>query len=176
MIQFAHQIIQDGFDWVNSIGLTGVLGIWGAFLSTGLVVIKLLELRGERLKLSVSCTLGHPHYGGNEVIIENPSKIPAMISHWKLKWRKRCWLKVRTVRTLDYGYPEDRRDFIIPAMNIHTLTFAEQDYFEWGYETHKRGKLYIELHMVGRTKPRLLEVYDPLRIEPRDKDFVAEPI
>lgn len=84
-----------------------------------------------------------------------------MISHWDLIWRKKRLFATETTETLDNGHPGDRRDINIGAYDARTLIFTEQDYFEWGYKTSKKGKLYLELHIVGRAKPVILEVYNP---------------
>jgi hypothetical protein len=136
-----------------------ILAIWGALLSTGLAGIKILEVWRERLRLSTSYSFSHPDYGGNEIVIENPSKTPVMISYWELLWRRRRYLKLETTNG---RFPlEGYCNITIGAHTRHTLEFTEQEYFDWGHATIKMGKLYLKLHIVGRSKPVLLKVYDP---------------
>jgi hypothetical protein len=57
--------------------ISTILAIWGSILSTGLAGIKILEIWRERLLLSTSYSFSAHK---NEIIIENPSKTPVMIS------------------------------------------------------------------------------------------------
>ena len=76
-------------------------------------------------------------------------------------WRKRRLFRSAVTEDIDYGCSEDRREIIIGAHDTHMLIFDEQYFFEWGYKTAKKGKLYLRLHVAGRAKPVMLEVYDP---------------
>ncbi len=76
MSQPSLAMIQEIIDAGKSIGLTGFLGIWGSTISTLLLIFKILELRRERLQLSISRSLSHPDHGGSEIIIQNPTKLP----------------------------------------------------------------------------------------------------
>ena len=136
-----------------------ILGIWGAGVSTSLAGIKILEVWRERLRLSTSYSFSHRDHGGNEIIIENPSKTPVMISYWELLWRRRRYLKLEITggRFPQEGYC----NITIGAHARHTLEFAEQEYFDSGHAAIKMGKLYLKLYIVGRSKPVLLKVYDP---------------
>ena len=163
MTQPSLPIFQEIVDTMKSTSLTGTLGIWGALISTVLLVIKIIEMWRERLHLSASYRFSDRDHGGNEIIIQNPSKTPVLISHWELLWRKRRPFRTETTQTLDYGFPEDRRDITIAAHSTYTLRFTEQNYFEWGCKTRDKGILYIELHIVGRKIPLLLHIYDPSR-------------
>lgn len=115
MTQPDLSLIQEVLDTIKSIGLTGILGIWGAIISTGLCSLKLLDLWRERLQLSTTYNFSDPDHGGNEIIIQNPSKPPVMISDWELIWRKKRLFATETTETLDYGHPDDRRDINIGA-------------------------------------------------------------
>jgi hypothetical protein len=137
-----------------------VLGIWGAILSTALAGIKILEVWRERLRLSTSWSFSNPDYcKRNEIVIENPSKTPVMISNWELLWRRRRVFKCEITggRFLQEGY----YNITIAAHGRHTLEFTGQEYFDWGRATVKMGKLYLNLYVVGRRSPVLLKVYDP---------------
>jgi hypothetical protein len=155
-----QSIIHKFSDTIRSVGLTGFLGVWGGVLSTCLASIKFLEFRRERLRLSTTYSFSDAEHG-NEIVIQNPSKMPVIISHWELMWRKRRLFRSVVTEDIDYGFPEDRREIIIAAHDTHALVFGEEDHFSWGYKTVKKGKLYIRLHIAGRAKPIVLEVYDP---------------
>lgn len=153
-------IIQKIFDAVRSINLTGLIGIWGAILSTGLAYVKFLEFRRERLRLSTTYNLADAEHG-NEIVIQNLSKTPVIISHWTLNWRKRRLFRPTVTRNVDYGFSGERREIIVPANDTRTLTFVEDSYFDWGQKTIRHGKLYLDLNIAGRAKPMMLAVYDP---------------
>jgi hypothetical protein len=71
--------------------------MWGAILSTALAGIKISEVWRERVRLSTSYSFSNSDYRKtNEIIIENPSKTPVMISYWELLWRSRRFLKMET--------------------------------------------------------------------------------
>ena len=82
-----------------------------------------------------------------------------MISYWELLWRRRRFLKLKTTngRFPQEGYC----NITINAHARHTLEFTEQEYFDWGRAAVKMGKLYLKLHIVGRSNPVLLKIYDP---------------
>jgi hypothetical protein len=73
--------------------LSMILAIWASCVSTTLAGIKILEVWRDRLRLTASYEFAAPGYGGNKIIIENPSKTPVMISYWELLWIKRQHFK-----------------------------------------------------------------------------------
>jgi hypothetical protein len=133
-----------------------VLASWGAFLSTGLAIIKVWELWRDRVRLTTSYSFTTDSEGGNEIIIENPTKTPVMISYWELLWLKRNWLKAQVTdgKFPDEGYCE----ITLGGHSRHKLIIQ---HLVWGREAITKGKLYLRLHIVGRRKPVLLKVYDP---------------
>ena len=136
------------------------LGIWSALLSTSLAGIKLAEVWRDRVRLSTSYEFSIPGYGGNKIIIENPSKLPVMISYWELLWQRRRFLKweVTGGKFPNEGYC----NITIGAHSRHTLTFEGEDYFEWsGASIITKGQLYLKLYVIGRNRPILLKVYNP---------------
>jgi len=162
MLQSILSLFREILNVLTSIGLAGLLGIWGAILSTCLAYVKFLEFRRERPQLSTTYSFISDPNHGNQVIIQNSSKTPVIISHWELIWQKKRLFKTEATETIDYGYLDDRRDIIIGAHDTHTLTFQEQDHFQWGYKTAEKGILYLQLHIAGRAKPVMLKVYDPI--------------
>jgi hypothetical protein len=133
--------------------------MWGAALSTGLAAIKIFEVWRERPRLTTSYSFSsHPDYGENEIIIENPTKTPVMISYWELLWLKRRW----PMRNVRYGrFPDDGYcNITIGAHSRHNLKFTESEYFSASRTVKEFGAIYLRLHVVWRRKPMLLKVYD----------------
>jgi hypothetical protein len=132
--------------------------MWGAALSTGLAAIKIFEVWRERPRLTTSWSFSSsPAYGENEIIIENPTKTPVMISYWELLWleRRRLKHKVMYGRFPDAGYC----NITIGAHSRHILGFTESEYFDAARTVEKFGDIYLRLYVVGRHKPMLLKVY-----------------
>lgn len=82
-----------------------------------------------------------------------------MISYMELLWVKRRFFKRVTTDRKDGK--DGICDITIGSYGRHTLAFDGHDYFEWGHATIKFGKLYLKLHIVGRSKPVWLKIYDP---------------
>lgn len=140
--------------------LSMILAIWATIVSTVLAYIKILEVWRDRLRLSTSYEFAAPGYGGNRIIIENPSKTPIMISYWELLWIRRA----RFISEVTDGrFPTDEGycNITIPAHARHVLEFDGSEYFEWGSSAISNGTLYIKLHVVGRRNPLTLRVYNP---------------
>ena len=134
-----------------------LLAIWGAVLSTVLASLKILEIRREWPRVTTSYSMSDAEHGGNEVIIENASKTPIMISYWELLLQKRKFLRRETLngRFPDEGYC----NITIAAHSRHTLHFKDQQSFPWGQSTLDGSVWYLKLHIVGRSKPICLKVY-----------------
>ncbi len=139
--------------------LSMILAVWAAVISSALACIKIWEVWRDRLHLSTSYEFSAPGYGGNRIIVENPSKTPVMISYWELLWIKRRRVTRETTggRFPDEGYC----DITIPAHGRHVLKFDDEEYFDWGHSTIPKGKLYLRLDIIGRRRPLTLKIYDP---------------
>lgn len=139
--------------------LSMALAIWGAILSTGLAAIKAWEVWRQRIRLTTSYSFASDPDEGNDVIIENPSNTPVMISYWELLWvRRKC---VRT--TINYGeFPDEGYcNITVGPHSRHVLSFKDQHHFMQGHPAARKGKLYLRLHVVGRRRPVWLYVYNP---------------
>jgi hypothetical protein len=135
------------------------LAVWAAAISTALPCIKIWEVWRDRLRLTTSYDFAAPGQGGYKIIIENPSKTPVMISYWELLWRKGSYVNSETTsgRFPNEGYCE----ITIPAHGRHVLEFDGDEYFERGWASIAKGKLYLKLYVVGRRWGLMLKVYDP---------------
>lgn len=134
-----------------------ILAIWGAALSTGLASVKIWEIRQSRPKISTSYSMSAPGHGGNEIIIENASSTPVMVSYWELELNKRRLLRNTVVNG---RYPnEGYCNITIGGHSRHVLKFDDQDWFEWGPAKLAGGAWYLKLHIVGRRLPMVFKVY-----------------
>ena len=138
--------------------LTIILSVWASVLSTLLAIIKIYEKWQDRFRIETSYSFSPPEHGGNEIIIENPTDTPVMINYWQLLWIKGFFKKeITDGRSPDEGYCS----ITIAAHGRHTLYFNELDYFSTNHKTISKGKLYLDLHVIGRRRPVRLQVYNP---------------
>jgi hypothetical protein len=135
----------------------GVLAIWGALLSTVLAGVKLWEMHRARPRITTSYSLSAPDQGGNQIILENASSTPVMVSYWELHLRKRKGFRVETVsgRFPNEGYC----NITIGAHSRHVLSFEDEEYFSWGVSEQDGAVWWLKLHIVGRGRPVWLRVY-----------------
>ena len=136
--------------------LTTFLSIWGATVASGLAGLRVWEVWQERARLSVTCSFSSDPRTGHEIIIQNPSTTPFMISYWELLWVTREFCRRKTV----YGmFPnEGYCDITVGGHSRHILRFQGAEYFPWRTEDAIRGKIYLKLYIVGRRRPLWLYV------------------
>jgi hypothetical protein len=134
--------------------LSTTLAIWAAFLSTSLAAIKLWEVWKQRLHITTSYAFGTLEYG-NEVVIENPTGTPVIVTYWELLMiQKAGWHKtIVNGRFPNEGYC----NLTIGPHSRHTMPFKGKEHFAWpsAGATH----LYLKLHVVGRRRPVTLLVH-----------------
>lgn len=138
--------------------LSAFLALWASILSTALAGVKIFELWRDRARLETSYSFSAPGHGGNQIIIENPSKTPVLVTYWELYLVTRNGLK--TMKKM-IGYPVDTGycDIIVKAHERHVLNFDGDDYFNWGISSIGRGVIYLDLHISGRKRPLSLRIY-----------------
>jgi hypothetical protein len=128
-------------------GLSIALALWGAVLSTVLAGIKIWEVRREGIRLTTFYRFHSDPAVGNDVIIQNLSKSPVMITFWSLHWVRRHW--GRSI-IIDGRFPEEGgSNLTIAPFSQHVLSF---DYIEWGARAVHKAKLWLVLHIVGRRR------------------------
>jgi hypothetical protein len=130
------------------------LAVWGAVLSTFLAAREIYKAR-TRIEIGYNFT-GLPEEG-NEITIRNLSSSPIIIKYWELVWCKRKFLKWVPFKSVDPG--EFNKDIHVPEHSSTSLLFAEEEYFDWSHKSLKGGKIFIRLHLAGKTKPAFLKVY-----------------
>lgn len=139
--------------------LSMALAIWGAVLSTSLAAIKAWEVWRQRIRLTTSYSFTSNPDQGNDIIIENPSSTPVMISYWELLWVRRNCFRTK----INYGeFPDEGYcNITVGPHSRYVLSFREQHHFIQGRPTEREGKLYLKLYIVGRRRPIWLSVYNP---------------
>lgn len=124
------------------------LAWWGAGLSTLLAIVKLWEIWRTRFRIDVGCNLtGSPEIG-NELFIRNLMGSPVILSYWQLLRLSGRW-PFRTETELT-SPEEDARDIRIDAHSSLTLTFKDQEHFDWGVNALDGKSIYIRLWIAGR--------------------------
>src|ERR1700675_1489295 len=126
---------------MTSAALSSTLAIWAAFLSTSLAVIKVWEIWKQRLRITTSYGFGIPEYG-SEVVVENPSGTPVMVSYWELLMIRKAWCRRHIVngRFPNEGYC----NLTIGPHSRHTLPFKGKEHFAW--PSAEATHLYLKLH------------------------------
>lgn len=134
------------------------LALWGTVLSTALAAIKIWEVARDRLKLTASYSIAGDPKVGNEIIIYNTSKTPALITYWELMWadRRLGWTLSERMET----YPnEGYTNITVQAHSKHVLYFKDKDHFDTRSKLPgRRVSLYIRIYLPGRRSPMWLFV------------------
>lgn len=135
---------------------SALIAWWGAGLSTLLAIVKVFEVWRDRFRVEVSGNFTGSESIGNEILIRNLSSRPLILTYWELlycsgRWPRRSFESFESA-DFDSG---DRR---LEPYATHTLHFAEQNYFSWGYKVLKGRRIFIRLHVAGR-RPMLRLVY-----------------
>lgn len=125
-----------------------VIAWWGAILSTLLALMKLWEFWRDRFRIEVDRTLTTDPEIGNKIFVRNLAGHPVILSYWELISCEGRW---SFQRHSTLSSPEaDARDSRIETHSSFTLTFAEQDHFDWGSKALKGRRIYIRLYIAGR--------------------------
>jgi len=135
------------------------LGLWGSIVATALAGIKIWEFyRDTRLGITTSYSFSDPERG-NEIIIENTSKTPVLITYWELVWARRfMWLNLLEIgeEYPDVGYC----DITVPAHSRHVMEFKDQHYFQRKHKiSGQRVTLYLKLYIAGKAQPVWLRIW-----------------
>lgn len=142
--------------------LTFFIAIWGSIISTILAGTKLWETWRDRRRLTTSYSISYVDDRESQIIIENPSNTPVMITYWEL-----LWIKGRFFRreTFDGAFPnEGYCNITIKAHDRYVLSFQ-------GKQRHNatEGKLHLKLYIAGRNKPCSYIAFDPAKSFPKKK-------
>ena len=134
-----------------------IIALWGAILSTILAIVKLWEIWRDRRRIEVSYSfIGIPEVG-NDIIIRNLSNTPFIMTYWELQFCSKKWLTWIPYRTEEPC--EFATDVCIQGHSSYKLNFSGQDYFDWGHKALGGKRLYLRLHIAGKSKPVTHLVY-----------------
>lgn len=147
-----------------------VVAWWGAGLSTMLGTLTVYDRFFRKPVPETTYMLAGDPGVGNHIVVINTSPTPMLVKHWALYYAKPehgLWLR----RDYELASPDglDADIWTIPPHSSWSLQFVDGDHFSWGAKMARRGQLYIELRLAGRTRPLVLHVYNP------DPERPAEP-
>lgn len=142
--------------------LSGLLALWGAGVSTGLAGIKIWEtFWRDRIKIESTYSISFDGEWPHRITVANMSSVPVQVSAAELYWVPNFFpLKRRhpSIATPDSFYTTT---FRIDGHSSHAFVFEGKDKFDVSSETTEGRKLYIYLHIFGRSRPKRLLVYTP---------------
>ena len=129
---------------------TFVLALWATAVSTFLALIKIWEVCRDRPRLTTSYSLSSLRDRGNKVMIENTSKVPALITYWELTWAYR--VLGQTLFDHVEAYPDEGYcNIVVSSHSVHTLDFSGQEYFPTRTEIDGYPvALYLRVYLAGR--------------------------
>lgn len=120
---------------------------WGAGLSTLLALLKLWEMWRNRFRLDVGYNFTGDINVGNEIYIRNLSSKPVILSHWELFYRPYVW-PFRKDKMIEDSGPFGSDNTIEPNSSI-TLSFCEEQHFNWSAKVMRNQRICIRLYAAG---------------------------
>ena len=135
-----------------------LIAIWGAFLSTILAIIKIIEFWRTRRIIEISYYFTTNDNIGNKIIIRNLSPKPIIIVYWELLLLRKTWFKLNKIKTIDHEEPGI--EFKLEPYTNKVLTFKKPYTFSWNKKSLGKNKIYIKLYLAGNSKFILKKVYD----------------
>lgn len=129
-----------------------VISWWGAFVATGLAIIKIIETLRDRTRIDVGTSFTTSVNVGHEIRIRNLSPRPVVLTYWEVYYASRfCPAFCRKgIEGRDFDTP----DSTLPPFTTHTLSFNEENYFSINYKKMKSKAIYIDIHFAGRRRIR----------------------
>ena len=127
--------------------------IWGAFLSTVLAGIRVVEFfTKDRVRLYTSYAFrGHDSHD-DEIVIANLSPVPVIVSSWELVWRPKLLWSKREPEDITPDFQDELNHFKVEGMGVYTMKFSGQHKVRWGHEIRDGRKLFLELRCFGRKR------------------------
>lgn len=135
-----------------------IAAYWGAALSTLLGMVQLWGIWSDRFRLDTSYNFCGDPQRGNQILIRNLSGRPIILGHWELLYGSRLW-PFRKFEFLQLPGQDEFGDQRIEPQDTLTLTFADEDHFDWGHKTLGGRSIYIRLHFAGRRRSTLRRIY-----------------
>jgi hypothetical protein len=128
--------------------VTSLIAWWGAGLSTLLALIKLWEVWRDRFRVDVSYNFAGLPQIGNKVLIRNLGSRSFILTDWDLLYCSGRWPFRRFTNLAHAAFDDsDRR---VEPYSTYTLTFADDNHFDWGVDALKGRSIHIRLGIAGR--------------------------
>jgi hypothetical protein len=142
-------------DWLNNLP-PAALPAWGGLLiSFCLAVIKILELRRDRVRVNVGGDFAGLESVGNQIHIRNLSQRPIILVHWEVFYGSWRWIR----REEDHiQSAEDSKGATIAATSTYSLSFTNQCYFSTSVAALRGRAVFIRLYFAGR-RPIVRKLY-----------------
>lgn len=115
------------------------------------------ELWRARVRIEVGYNFTGDENIGNNVIVRNLGGTPLIITYWELIWRQRTLFGWKQSDTI--GPEEDNDDIKVGAHSSIKLPFCEINHFDWDVSALGRRKIFLRLHLAGRSRPIWRKVY-----------------
>lgn len=139
---------------------TFMLALWGTLVSTFLASIKIWEISRERLRLTTSYSFSTSPEHGNQVMIQNTSKTPALITYWELMWANRHFGWTFFDRMAAAYSEMGHCNIIVAAHSIYTLEFFGAEHFKTQDKIEGHTvELYLRVYLAGRESAIWLPVW-----------------
>ena len=133
--------------------MTTIIGICAGLVTIIVGLFKLREAWEKRqLRVEVDGMFTSDADTGHRIDIRNLGTTAIILRHWQVV-SMRGWWKFRQESRIEEA-EFDAGDIRIAAMDSHSLHFAEADHFPYVDRT-----IWIRLHVAGRTRPELRQVY-----------------
>lgn len=143
-------------------GFTLFAALWGSVISTVLAGIKIGEAWRDRRRLTTSYSISYSDNRESQIILENPSSTPVLVTYWEL-----LWIKGRLFRreTVDGAFPDE---------GYCNITIKAHDRYVLSFQGNQRrnateAKLYLKIYIAGRNKPLSYIAFDPTKSFPKKK-------
>jgi hypothetical protein len=124
------------------------LSIYGAILSTALGIIRFLEWRRTRVRITVDRIWRDNSSGGNDLLIKNESTVPISIVNYDIVAAKSEGDDSSVTYLVET--PVSFRNIKVEGLSARELSFTNEEHFSIA---SKHGKVFLRLWTVGRVKP-----------------------
>jgi hypothetical protein len=136
------------FQSLGSFSVTDVLGLWGAFLSTGLAYLKFSEWWRARPRLEISFDTTGCENHGNTIWIRNLNNRQILVTYWEVYCARKPTDKVARSIVLS-SHPDDD-DLAIAPDSSGSIKFSKMDFFVITDDFLRGRSIYLLLNIAGR--------------------------
>lgn len=97
-------------------------------------MVQLWGVWSDQFRLDTSYNFCGDPQRGNQILIRNLPGRPIILGHWELLYGSRLW-PFRKFEFLQLPGQDEFGDQRIEPQDTLTLTFADEDHFDWGHKT-----------------------------------------